>query len=232
MIKFGQYLTNLASYNLELKEGVNDPSIFKVIFTAGGPGSGKSFIINETALTAMGFKVINSDKHFERGLTKANLEMTPKDIYSDEGQAVRVRSKSLTGKEMQLAIDGRLGLVVDGTGKDFNKIKAQIGKLNALGYESALLFVNTDLETAILRNRKRRRKLPDDVVAVMWKEVQNNLGKYSQLFGHQMYIIDNSEGADWKATSVSTYKRIKEWAKQVPINPTAKNWIGQARKRR
>ena len=33
MIKFGQYLTNLASYNLELKEGVNDPSIFKVIFT-------------------------------------------------------------------------------------------------------------------------------------------------------------------------------------------------------
>jgi hypothetical protein len=40
-----------------LNEGVNDPAIFKAIFLAGGPGSGKSFIVGKTALQPMGFKL-------------------------------------------------------------------------------------------------------------------------------------------------------------------------------
>ena len=36
-------------------EGPNDPAIFKAIFLAGGPGSGKSFIVGKTALPALGF---------------------------------------------------------------------------------------------------------------------------------------------------------------------------------
>jgi hypothetical protein len=50
---------------LELDEGVNDPGIFKAVFLAGGPGSGKSFIVGQTALTVFGLKVINSDSAFE-----------------------------------------------------------------------------------------------------------------------------------------------------------------------
>lgn len=48
-----------------LNEGVNDPAIFKAIFLAGGPGSGKSFIVGKTGLTSMGYKVVNSDDAFE-----------------------------------------------------------------------------------------------------------------------------------------------------------------------
>ena len=49
-------MQRLTSY---IEEGVNDPAIFKAVFLAGGPGSGKSFIVGQTALTALGFKVIN-----------------------------------------------------------------------------------------------------------------------------------------------------------------------------
>jgi len=61
-----------------LEEGVDDPAIFKAIFLAGGPGSGKSFTVGKTGLTALGFKVVNSDDKFEIALKKADLEPTPK----------------------------------------------------------------------------------------------------------------------------------------------------------
>ena len=51
-------------YNI--MEGVNDPSIFKAVFLAGGPGSGKSFVVGKTGLTALGLKLINSDPAFEK----------------------------------------------------------------------------------------------------------------------------------------------------------------------
>ena len=41
----------------EVEEGVNDPAIFKAIFLAGGPGSGKSFIVGKTGLTSLGLKL-------------------------------------------------------------------------------------------------------------------------------------------------------------------------------
>ena len=34
----------------DLEEGVNDPHIFKIIFMAGGPGSGKSFVSNKLGM--------------------------------------------------------------------------------------------------------------------------------------------------------------------------------------
>jgi len=34
----------MKSFYSFLEEGVNDPAIFKAVFMAGGPGSGKSFV--------------------------------------------------------------------------------------------------------------------------------------------------------------------------------------------
>ena len=66
----------------EFNEGPNDPAIFKAIFLAGGPGSGKSFIVGRTGLPALGFKVVNSDDAFELAMNKAKLnesmEMKPR----------------------------------------------------------------------------------------------------------------------------------------------------------
>jgi predicted kinase len=216
---------------IPLEEGVNDPGIFKAVFMAGGPGSGKSFVVGNTALTALGLKLINSDNAFETALRKANMSASPEDIFSDKGQTIRARAKQLTQKQMDLALQGRLGLVIDGTGKDYQKILKQKQALETLGYETMLLFVNTDLETAQLRNSQRGRTLPDNVVEKMWKDVQNNLGKFQNIFGNNMIIVDNSEGSNIQGSLLSTYRKVMAWTRQAPGNFMAQRWMKLQRNR-
>ena len=144
-----------------IQEGVDDPAIFKAIFLAGGPGSGKSFIVGKTGLPALGMKVVNSDDAFETAMKKAGKKMTSDEIFSDEGQTIRDRSKRLTAKKQEMYISGRLGLVIDGTGKDPNKIKKQAKALQDLGYDTMMILVNTTLEVAIDRE-------PDNALAKKW----------------------------------------------------------------
>ena len=172
-----------------LEEGVNDPAIFKAVFLAGGPGSGKSFIVGKTGLPALGFRVVNSDDAFENALKKAGLTTPPDDIFSVKGQELRGKAKKLTAKKQEIYIKGRLGLVIDGTGKDFNKVQRQAKALEGIGYDTAMIYVNTDLETALQRNRDRDRTLPDDEVESMWKTVQKNIGAFQRQFGKQDFVV-------------------------------------------
>ena len=209
----------------EMEEGVYDPAIFKAVFLAGGPGSGKSFTVGKTALPALGMKIVNSDDKFEAALKKANLEMTPEVIFSPIGQSIRKDAKELTAKQMKLFLDGRLGLVIDGTGKDFPKIKKQADKLKELGYEVAMIFVNTDVETALNRNRARARSLPDKQVSQMWGDVQKNIGKFQSYFKDNFTIIDNSEDADIEQGTLVGYKKMKKFVDAEPKSQVAKAWI-------
>jgi len=211
--------------HFDLMEGVNDPSIFKAVFLAGGPGSGKSFVVGKTALQALGFRLINSDDAFEKGLKRAGLTTDADDIASAQGQAVRAKAKALTGKIMTRALEGRMGIVIDGTGKDYAKIKKQVDLLRTLGYAVHMLFVNTDLDTALERNRMRPRSLADDLVTKMWKDVQKNIGKFQGLFRNRMIVIDNSKGSDIEASTLEAYKDIKTWAAKAPENSIAVKWI-------
>ncbi len=208
-----------------IMEGVNDPAIFKAVFLAGGPGSGKSFVVGKTSLKALGFRLINSDDAFERGLKKAGLTTDPEDIFSAQGQKVRASAKALTGKIMVRALEGRNGIVVDGTGKDYAKIKKQVDMLREMGYAVHMIFVNTDLETALERNRNRPRSLPDKEVEKMWKDVQKNIGKFQGLFRNRMTIVDNSKGSDIDGATMDAYKKIKAWSEKAPENAKAIKWI-------
>tara|TARA_Y100000389_G_scaffold63850_1_gene59856 strand:+ start:5641 stop:6747 length:1107 start_codon:yes stop_codon:yes gene_type:complete len=216
----------------ELEEGINDPAIFKAVFLAGGPGSGKSFVVGKASLLAHGFKLINSDPAFEAALAKAGVDLTPKGLMSPQGQKARAKAKKLTGMQLKQAIDGRLGLVIDGTGKDYDKIKTQAEGLRALGYEVKMLFVNTDLDTALGRNKMRPRSLPDDQVINMWKSVQNNIGKFQGFFRNSLIILDNSSDTDIEAIALKAYKDVGKWAAKDPKSPIAKKWISAQKKAR
>ena len=210
---------------LNFMEGVNDPSIFKAVFLAGGPGSGKSFVVGKTSLKSLGFRLINSDDAFEKGLKRAGLTMDPEDIFSAQGQAVRASAKAITGKVMVRALEGRNGIVVDGTGKDYAKIKKQVDLVRDLGYAVMMIFVNTDLETALSRNNARPRSLPDKEVEKMWKSVQNNIGKFQGLFRGRMIVVDNSDDSDIETSTMNAYKTVMTWAKKPPENAKAVKWI-------
>lgn len=221
MINFKEYT--------QINEGVNDPAIFKAVFIAGGPGSGKSFIVGKTALQPMGFKLINSDPAFEAALKKIGLSTTPEDIASDAGQEARAKAKALTKKKMELALAGRLGLIIDGTGKDLDKIMLQAIALRKLGYETAMIFVNADEQTAQSRNQKRARTLPSSMVSKMWNEVQSNIGAFNIFFGNSFYIIDNSEKSDYQSQVNNVYKKILGWSRKLPKNSMVSAWMKSQR---
>ena len=91
---FGKRVPNcVKNEDFEVLEGPNDPAIFKAVFTAGGPGSGKSFAVRNSGFSAMGFKVINSDIAFEKMLKQMNMTADPETIYSPQGQEVRDKAK-------------------------------------------------------------------------------------------------------------------------------------------
>ena len=207
----------------ELNEGVYDPGIFKAFFLAGGPGSGKSYVQKRTT-GARGLKVINSDDIFEKLLKDAGMESVPKDIYSDKGQALRGRAKEITKARQSNYLKGRLGLVIDGTGKDISKIQKQAGALKGLGYDTYMIFVNTSEEVAQERNQQRKRTLARDEVTRMWNEVQKNIGGFQSLFGQKNFIIvDNNEATDVYLSSV--WKHVGKLVKQKVTNHIAKAWI-------
>ena len=211
----------------ELQEGVYDPNIFKAIFLAGGrpKDSGKSYVVRRTT-GGLGMKIVNSDDIYEKMLKDVGLEATPEDIYSDEGQEIRGRAKAVTKRMQGNFLDGRLGLIIDGTGKDYDKIAKQVAGLKGIGYECSMIFVNTSLDTAQERNRQRSRTLPEKEVEAMWNGVQQNMGKFQRLFGaSNMIIVDNNDAGEDVFNKV--WKQIAMLIRKKVSNPTAKRWISQ-----
>ena len=137
-----------------LNEGVYDPAIFKAIFLAGGPGSGKSFVAQKST-GGQGLKIVNSDVLFEKMAKDVNISLSDMKFGGPEEKIrndVRDRAKELTAKQMSNFIKGRIGLVIDGTGRDFNKIAGQRKELEKIGYDTFMIFVNTSLKVALERN--------------------------------------------------------------------------------
>ena len=217
-----------------IKEGPNDPHIFKAIFLAGGPGSGKGFVVkNLMGGGSTGLRVVNSDDVYEKLASIFKPEpldlKDPEVVASPQGQDTREKAKRITKARQGNYLDGRLGLIIDGTAKDVDKTKRQKNELEALGYDTMMVFVNTNMEVAQDRNRKRDRQLPDEMVIKMWHSVQDNLMKFQQLFGNQnFYLVDNSGGLedpDRKENFEAVEKAIRRFINSPPRKPQAKSWL-------
>jgi len=206
-----------------LKEGLYDPGIFKAFFLAGGPGSGKTYVTNKV-MGGMGLKNINSDRAFEIGLKRAGLSLKMPEDEAKKRDPIRLRAKELTGKALENYIQGRLGLVVDSTGRDYESITRPVSLLKQMGYDCYMVFVNTSLEVAMVRNTERERTVPPEIVKNNWNTVQQNIGKFQRLFGQQkMIIIDNNKADEKIITNV--YKQVAKFVKKPVDNHIAKQWI-------
>ena len=216
MIDFQQYIA----------EGVYDPNIFKAFFLAGGPGSGKSWV-SERTLSGMGLKVINSDNAFAAALNKEkmSLNMATQDAKEiARRDEIRTKAKARTGVQLKLALEGRLGLILDSTARDVSRIESEANTMKHIGYDVHMVFVNTSLEVALKRNQMRARKVPDAIVISNHKQVQQNIGKLQNLFGTSNFIIvDNNKVAE--DVNPTVYKAIRRMVTRKPTSYQAVSWI-------
>ena len=248
MYDIEEQLLNIKETILEqmIIEGVDDPGILKCVFMAGGPGSGKSFTAREifgiykklkSSSSPTGLKSVNSDSAFEAGLKKNGID--PKDLARIEKEepelwdkitatpgGIRDRAKQLTAKQKQFYEAGRLGMIIDGSGHVYSKIAKNKKHAESLGYDTYMVFVNTSLEVAKERNLKRDRVLPDDLLEKSWNDVQNNLGKFQNLFGGNFRIVDNTV---YKPIAKQVQKAVNSFIRKPVYNPIGKKWIETAR---
>ena len=220
----------------ELQEGLQDPNIFKAFFLAGGPGSGKSFVVRKST-GGTGLKIVNSDDVFEKYLKDAGLEMdmtTRKaELQQEPRDKLRDRAKVVTQKKHDNYVDGRLGLIIDGTGRDYDKIVRQSNQLKRLGYDTHMIYVNTSLDVALARNAERERRVHASIATKSWKDVQSNLGKFSQHFRGNLIVVDNNDVLEDDGTLFNNVLRqVRGLLKKKVRNPAAHQWVRMEMQRR
>ena len=217
----------LREFREYLNEGVYDPGIFKAFFLAGGPGSGKTFV-TATAFGGTGLKVVNSDKAFERGLKQANLSLKMPDEEEYFRNIVRQKAKMTATTMLDKYVEGRLGLVIDATGRDKDLVQRQHSMLRNIGYDCYMVFVNTSLDVALERNKNRPRSIPDYIVKTNWNGVQSNIGTFQRIFSPgKMLIVDNNRSEKELVTQTlnTAAKFIRSKLRTKPENSIALSWI-------
>ena len=222
------------SFYQHINEGVYDPGIFKAFFLAGGPGSGKSFVTSRV-FAGTGLKLVNSDTAFERQLKKSGLSLQMPDSEAYFRDIIRKRAKTTVLSALDQYLRGRLGLVIDSTARDYDTISRQHGQLKQLGYDCYMVFVNTSLDVALERNRRRERTVPEYITRNSWTKVQSNIGRFQNLFGMEnMIIVDNSKD-DRELTTVvmgKVDKSVRRLLRNKVKSYTAKRWMASERKAR
>jgi len=213
----------MITYEQFLKEGVYDPNIFKAVFMAGGPGSGKSWVASRTT-GGLGLKVINSDDPFEIYLKREGLSLKMPDTETAERDVVRTKAKRVTASKKRHAVEGRLGLIIDGTGHEYDKVANRASTLRLIGYEPAMVFVNTSLEVALARNEKRARSVKPALAKKSWQDVQNNMGKFQNFFGPKNFFIVDNNGLEQDLLHISA-KHIRRAISKPVSNVIAGAWI-------
>ena len=141
-----------------LNESINDKGLFKAVFVVGPPGSGKSYTLSK--LTGnIEPRIVNTDIALEYMSKKLGITAS-----SENWKTVfRDTTKRMTSNKLFSYLDGMLPLFIDGTSNNTSNILQRAGILESLGYDVAMIFVNTDIETAKKRAKDRAQKINREV---------------------------------------------------------------------
>ncbi len=220
-----------------IREGVHDKGIFKAVFLGGGPGSGKDYVLSKT-LDGHGLTEINSDKAFEYLMDKQGLDKKMPDNEEAQREVVRKRAKNVTELRQRLALHGRNGVIINGTGDDPEKYASIKDMLEKLGYETQMIMVNTDDEVSKERNIERGqrggRTVPENIRKEKWDSVQAARPMFGKMFRDGYVEFDNSEDLRTAAPEVvnaktkeleQIHKNVQKFVSKPPKNDHAKGWI-------
>jgi len=164
-----------------ITESINDKGIFKAIFMAGSPGSGKSFVRKKLS---GGYepRVVNTDKFTE---------------FFGGWNGFSEKIKLLNNNQLLLYLNSMLPLWIDGTSGNRNNLMTREGLLSGMGYDTGMIWVNTDLDEAVKRAQEREAHGGRHVDIPWLKETYEKIQKMKSFYmtRFQWFLeVDNNTG--------------------------------------
>jgi hypothetical protein len=128
-------------------------------------------------------------------------------------------------------VDGRLGLIIDGTGKDDGKIQNAKKELEDIGYETRMVFVDTDLKTAQERNMERpERSIDPQKLSEIFTTCRRVGGKLRRIFNfskEDFHVLNNSKNSESEDKIKETYGSMQRWLQAPVTNRDALEWMDE-----
>jgi shikimate kinase len=152
-----------------LPESVRSNGAFKSIFMSGIPGAGKSYVIDHISDGQIQPRIVNTDTFIEYISNEVGY-----DINSQNYDMFRDTVKTLTAKQLSLYINAVLPLFVDGTSNSARNLFRRDGILKSFGYDTGMIWIETDVEVAIERARKRDRSVPEQFIRKVFSSLSEN----------------------------------------------------------
>lgn len=151
----------------------------KLIIMAGLPGAGKSYTRQKYYNK---YKVVDCD---EIKKTLPNYDpMFPRALHEE--------SKVVEKYEIYKNFKDGESFVFDTTGANSDKMIKLTKQAQGLGYEVTIVYVEVSLKTAMLRNSKRSRVVPDEVIMEKYNTLYNSLDKL-KLYVDDFITINNEK---------------------------------------
>lgn len=210
MITFKQYIA----------ESINDKGIFKALFIVGIPGAGKSYTTSQLRGT-ISPKIVNTDRATEflsKKFKIASNSETWRSFFRD-------RTRPITSGALNNYLNSMLPLFVDGTSNDVSNILGRAGILESIGYDVGMVFINTDLDVAIDRAKKRAQEIDRHVDEEFIKKVHEISEENKEYFKGKFSFfreVSNNPGELDDAAIAKIFKQVSSF-----YNEPVENIVGQ-----
>ena len=197
-----------------LNESINDKGIFKAVFMSGTPGAGKSYVITKIKSGILEPRIVNTDKMTEYF----------KAYGYEKWKQYREKIKLLSKKQLINYWNSMLPLWVDGTSANSVSVLTRKDILQDIGYDTAMVWVDTPLDEALKRAAKRERPVDPDFIKETYERLMKLKLYYASKFSNFTEIL-NGEGELIDKVIIQAYKKTEKFYLQPIKNPRGKKVI-------
>lgn len=208
-----------------IKESIEDKGILKSCFMAGTPGAGKSYTISKVKSGQVDPRIVNTDKFTE--FISSSLGVSASEMgnyWKNYGGKIKL----LGLNQLVLYINSLLPLWIDGTSSSPNSLFKRQGILKSIGYDTAMIWVETSLDTAIERNRQRDRTVPEDFLRSTYEKIQELKSYYKSEFRY-FFEVRNDEGELNNEAITQAYRKVDSFFNSPLDNPIGSRLVSDMR---
>jgi len=179
--------------------------------------SGKTYTLSKIKSGSIEPRIINTDKLFP----------FYKDQWGEEWGEIKDKVKTLSKNQLLLYLNSMLPLAVDGTAAKPTIVLRRKSVLETMGYDTAMVFVNTSLETALKRAKERQKRTGREVKEDFIREAYEKINKLKQFYRGKFIDwieVNNDEGELTDSVITNTFKHMLNFYNSPIVNPIGKEY--------